>query len=43
MNIHKEGKSKCGTSIDHYRNVCKNATFSIQVIENYPEMGMKME
>ena len=29
MNIHRRGKSKC----------CKNATFSIQVIEKFPRNG----
>ena len=45
MNIHKRGKSGCEISIDHYRNVCENAIFSIQVIENLPgnsyENGIK--
>ena len=27
MNIHRRGKSGYKISIDHYRNVCKNATF----------------
>ena len=33
MNIHRRGKSECEFFIDYSRNVCKNATFSIQVIE----------
>ena len=41
MNIYKTGNSECEISIDHYRNVCKNATFSIQVIEKLPWNGYK--
>ena len=33
MYIQRRGKSGCEISIDHYRNLCKNATFLIQVIE----------
>ena len=33
INVHKRGKSGCETYIDHYTNVFKNATFSIQMIE----------
>ena len=36
MNIHRREKSGCEISNDHYRNVWKNATFSIQVIEKLP-------
>ena len=32
-------KSECEISIDHYKNVCKNATFSIHIIEKLPENG----
>ena len=36
MNIHRRGKLGCETSVYHYRNRCKNTTFSIQVIEKLP-------
>ena len=36
INIHRKQKSECEVSIDHYKNVCKNATFSIQVIGKLP-------
>ena len=36
MNILRRGKPGCEISIDHYRNFCKNATFSIQVIKKLP-------
>ena len=39
MNIHRHGKSGCEISTDHYRNVCKNATFSVQVIEKLLRNG----
>ena len=39
MIIHRIGKSGCSFSIDHYSNVCKNVTFSIQVIERLPGNG----
>ena len=39
MNIHRIGKPGCQISIDHYRNVCKSAAFSIQVIENLSGNG----
>ena len=41
MNIHRREKSGCEISIDQYRNVCKNTTFSIQVIEKLPGNGYK--
>ena len=37
INIHRIGKSGCEISIGHYRNVCNNATFSIQVNGKLPE------
>ena len=36
VNNHRIGKSECEISIYRYRNICKNATFSIQVIEKLP-------
>ena len=39
MSIHRRGKSGCEISVDHYKNVCKNATFSIHIIEKLPENG----
>ena len=41
MNIHRKGKSGCEISIDHYKNVCPGATFSIQVIEVLEGNGYK--
>ena len=45
MNIKSRGKSGCEISIDHYWNICENATFSIQVIKklarNDYENGIK--
>ena len=41
MNIHRRGKSGCAVSIDYCRNVCKNATFSIQINEKLPGNGYK--
>ena len=41
MNIHRRGKSGCEVSIDHYKNVCPGATFSIQVLEKLPGDGYK--
>ena len=39
MNIPVRGKSGCNISIDHDRDVCKIATFSIQAIEKLPGNG----
>ena len=39
MNFHRRGQPRCEISINHYRNVCKNAAFSIQVIEKLPGNG----
>lgn len=33
MNIHMRENSGCEVPIDHYKDVCKSATFSIKVIE----------
>ena len=41
--IHRRGKSGCEISNDHYRNVCKNAIFSIQVTEKLPGYGYENE
>ena len=38
-NSHRRGKSGCKISNDHYGNVCKNVTFSVQVIEKLPGNG----
>ena len=43
INIHRRGKSGCEISIDKYRNVCKNATFSIEMIEKLPVKIMKIK
>ena len=42
LNIQRRGKSRYEISIDHYRNVCKSATFPNQ-FKIYEEMVMKME
>ena len=39
MNIHRKGKSGCEISIDHYKNVCPGATFTIQILELLPGDG----
>ena len=31
MNIHKKGKQGCEISIDHYKNVCKNAMWNYEL------------
>lgn len=36
ISIHRRIKSRCEISIYHYRNVCNNATFSIQATEKLP-------
>ena len=33
LNIYREGKSGCEHSINHYKNVCECASFSIQLLE----------
>ena len=39
MNIHRTSKSGCQISIDHYKDVCPGATFSIQILEVLPGDG----
>jgi len=41
MNVHRRGKSGCEIAIDHYKNVCPNATFNIQIVEILPGNGYK--
>jgi len=41
MNIHRRGKSGCEVAIDHYKNVCLDATFSVQILEKLPGNGYK--
>ena len=43
MNVHRRGKSGCEIAIDHYKNVCPNATFNIQIVEILPGNGYKNE
>ena len=33
MNIHRICKSGCEHSINHYKNICKGASFSIHILE----------
>ena len=33
MNFHRKGKSGCEHAINHYKNVCKCASFSIHILE----------
>ena len=33
MNIHRKGKSGFKQCINHYKNICKDASFSIQILE----------
>ena len=39
MNIHRKGKSGCEHSINHYKNVCKCASFFIHILEKIEEDG----
>ena len=39
INIHRTSKTGCEISIDHYTNVCPDATFSIQILEILPGNG----
>ena len=39
MNIHRRGKSGCEIAIDHFKNVCPGATFTIQILESLPGNG----
>ena len=42
MNIQRRVKSGCQISIDHYRDVWKSATFSIQVIQKVIDLNVKI-
>ena len=33
MNIHRKAKTGCERFIDHFKNVCAGASFSVQIIE----------
>ena len=33
MNVHRKGKSGCEHPLNHYKNVCKGASFSIHISE----------
>ena len=39
MNIHRRGKSGCEIAIDHFKNVCPGATFTILILEVLPGNG----
>ena len=39
MNIHRKAKVGCEIAIDHFKNVCPGATFSVQILENLPGNG----
>ena len=39
MNIHRRGKSGCEILIDHFKNVCPGATFTILILEVLPGDG----
>jgi len=41
MNVHRRGKSGCEISIDHYKNSCPGASFSIQILEKLPGNGYR--
>ena len=41
MNIHRKGKPGFEISINHYKNICKNISFTIQIIEKLPGNGNK--
>ena len=41
MNIHRKNKTGCEITIDHFKNVCPDATFSVQILENLPGNGYK--
>ena len=41
MNIHRKGKSGCEILIDHFSNVCPDASFSIDILEKLPGDGYK--
>ena len=40
LNIHRKGKSGCEHSINHYKNVCEYASFSIQILEKLEGDGL---
>ena len=40
LNIHRKGKSGCEHSINHYKNVCECASFSIQILEKLEGDGL---
>ena len=39
MNIHRKSKSGCEPSINHYKNACKDPSFSIQILEKLEGNG----
>ena len=41
INIHRTAKTGCKVMIDHFENVCKNSSFSIQIIEKLDGNGYK--
>ena len=40
MNVHWKGRSGCEHSINHHKNVCKCASFSIHILEKLEEDGL---
>ena len=41
MNIHRKGKSGCHRMIEHFSEICKDCSFSIQIIEKLEGNGYK--
>ena len=41
MNIHRKNKSGCERMIEHFTEICKDATFSIQILEKLEGNGYK--
>ena len=41
MNIHRTSKTGCTIFINHFSNVCKEASFSVQILEKLPGNGYK--
>ena len=41
MNIHRKGKSGCEILINHFKNICPNSSFFIQILEILPGDGYK--
>ena len=39
MNIHRRDKSGCEHSINHYKNICKGASFSTHILEKLERDG----